>query len=222
MASILSLQFSSSSGWRNHVHPIQLEVAIESIAGIGAIANEMLGLSLQHVEVEAELHQRDLMMIRRVRADRQREPMPIDDREDLDAFAPAGGTDAGAAPLGQGKRRIDEALAFVDRPFLAQGIRQLRETLPQHFAFAPLLEVAMHRLVMGRALLQQVPLRAGVENPEHGLQQWPAPVRACAPGGAPGCAPRENGPESVPIGHRITAACGRIIETLFNSTTILR
>ena len=45
----------------NHVHPVLLEVVIEPITVIRAIANEMFGLGLQHVEVETELHQGDLL-----------------------------------------------------------------------------------------------------------------------------------------------------------------
>ena len=102
--------------WRNHVHPVLLEVVIEPVAVIGAIANEMFGLGLQHVEVETELHQRDFMMIGRMRTHRERQSMAIHNREDLHAFAPAGGTDALAAALGRGKRRVDEALALVESP----------------------------------------------------------------------------------------------------------
>jgi len=96
--------------------------------------------------------------------------MAIHDCENLHAFATAGVPDFVSAALGRGKRRIDEALALVDLTFLAQRISQLCQNLAQHLAFAPLLEPAMHRLVVGVALRPQVPLRAGVENPEHGLQ----------------------------------------------------
>ena len=49
----------------NQVHPVLLEVLIELIAVIGAITNEMFRFGFQHVEVETEVHQRDLMMIGR-------------------------------------------------------------------------------------------------------------------------------------------------------------
>ena len=50
----------------------------------------MRRLDLQHVEVETKLHPRDLMMIRGVRTHRERQPMAIHNREDLDAFAAVG------------------------------------------------------------------------------------------------------------------------------------
>ena len=110
------------------------------------------------------------MMIGRVCAHRERQPMAIHDRENLDAFAPAGRADALAAALGRGKRRIDEALALVNCAFLPQRIRQLGEDVAQPLAFAPRLESAMHRFVVGIALRQHVPLRPGVQNPQDGLQ----------------------------------------------------
>lgn len=72
--------------------------------------------------------------------------MAIHNRENLHAFAAAGGTDPVATAFGRGKRRIDEALVLVDVAFLAQRIGQLGQNLPQHLAFAPLLEPPMHRL----------------------------------------------------------------------------
>lgn len=66
---ILGLEFAGGSMRGNQIHPVLLEVIIEPITVIRPIANEMLGLGLQHVEVETELHQRDLMMIGRMRAD---------------------------------------------------------------------------------------------------------------------------------------------------------
>ena len=116
----------------NHVHPVLLEVLIEPITVIRPIANEMLGLGLQHVEVETELHQRDLMMIGRMRTDRERQSMSIHNRQDLHALAAFGEVHRVAAALGRGKRRIDEALAFVDRAFsrsvLASCVRMSRST----------------------------------------------------------------------------------------------
>jgi len=96
--------------------------------------------------------------------------MAIHNREDLHAFATAGRPDAVATTLGRGKRRIDETLAFVNYPVLAHRIRQLGENFAQHLAFAPLLKPAMHRFVIGITLRQHVPLRARVQDPQHGFQ----------------------------------------------------
>jgi hypothetical protein len=96
--------------------------------------------------------------------------MALHNRENLAPCATAGFPNSVAAALGRGNGRIDEALALVERTFLAQRIRQLRENLAQDLALAPLLKPAMHRVVVGVALGQQVPLRARVQNPQDGLQ----------------------------------------------------
>lgn len=170
MAPVLGLEFAGGAMRRDHVDAVLLEIVIEPVAIVGAIADEMFGLGLQHVEVETELHQRHFMMIRGMRTDRERQPMAIDNREDLHAFTTAGFPDVVPAALCHGERGIDEAFALVDRAGLAQGIGELRENLAQPFAFAPLLKPAMHRFVVGVALRQQMPLRARVQNPEHGFQ----------------------------------------------------
>jgi len=65
MSPVLDLELAVGSMRGNQVHPVLLEVLIELIAVIGAITNEMFRFGFQHVEVETEVHQRDLMMIGR-------------------------------------------------------------------------------------------------------------------------------------------------------------
>ena len=91
-----------------------------------------------------------------------------------------------AAALRSGTRHIDETLAFVDRAFLTQRIGQLGENVTQHLSLTPLLKLAMDGFVVGIALGQQVPWRAGVQNPKHGLQD-----RSCRHGFAGRAAVRE-------------------------------
>ena len=146
----------------------------------------MLGFRLQHVEVETELDQGDFMMIGRVRTDGEGQPMTIDNRQNLHALATFREPHGLAPALGRRKGGIDETLAFVDRAFLTQRVGQLREHLPQHLALTPLLEPAMDGLVVGIALRQEVPLSAGIQNPEHGLQD-----RSGRHGFAAGAAVRE-------------------------------
>lgn len=67
MAAILDLQFAGGAMGRDHVDAVLLEVVIEPITVRGAIANEMFRLRLQHVEAETQLHQRDVMVMGRVR-----------------------------------------------------------------------------------------------------------------------------------------------------------
>ena len=55
VAPVLGFQFSGGPVRRDHVHPVLLEVVIQPIAVLRAIANEMFGLGLQHVKVETEL-----------------------------------------------------------------------------------------------------------------------------------------------------------------------
>lgn len=63
------------------------------------------------------------------------------------------------------KRGINETLSFIDRPVVTQHVRQLG----QHFALdrllAALMETAMDGFVIRLALREELPLRAGVQNP---------------------------------------------------------
>lgn len=76
-----------------------LEDVLEAIADIGSIASEILPLGLQHVEVETQLHQHDLMMMGRMRTYGERQPMPIYNREDFHTPASFGEPHGVAAAL---------------------------------------------------------------------------------------------------------------------------
>lgn len=56
----LGLKLATRPMRRGQVHAVLLEVRIESVAFVGAIADEMFGLDFEHVEVGIELDQRDL------------------------------------------------------------------------------------------------------------------------------------------------------------------
>src|SRR5579885_1509855 len=173
MAPVLGCEFASGPVRRDQVHAVLLEIVIEPVAIVGAIADKMFGLGLQHVEVETQLHQRDLMMIGRMRTDREGQPMTIHNGQDfhpLAAFREAHGV---APAFGCGKRGIDEALALVNGSFVSQRIGEVLENLPQHFSFTPLLKATMDRLVVGIALRQHVPLGPGIQNPQDRFQDRP-------------------------------------------------
>ena len=155
---------------RDQVDAVLLKVVIEPIAIIGSIADEMLGLGLQHVDVETELHERDLMMSGRVRTDREPQPVPIHNRENLHALPAFREVPLVPAALRGGKGRIDETLSFIDPAFIAQRVRQLGQDVPQHLALTPLLKSPMDGFVIRITLREQVPLGPGVQNSEHGFQ----------------------------------------------------
>ena len=116
---VLSLALAARLVRRNHFDALFAQLLVEPIAVVGLVANQVLGLRLDHVEVERQLHQRDLVVVRRVRRDRQRQSVAIDYRHDFHAFS-ARRHDLFSATLGRCKAGIDEALRFIHRPRIAQ------------------------------------------------------------------------------------------------------
>ena len=58
--------------WRDHLDAIASQIFVQWIAVVSAITDQILWLGFDHVEIKAELHQTDLVMVRGVRADRER------------------------------------------------------------------------------------------------------------------------------------------------------
>ena len=61
------------------------------------------------------LNQTHFMLVRRVRADRERQSMAIHNRHDFHAFSALRRSDFRPATLGHHERRVDEAFFFVQR-----------------------------------------------------------------------------------------------------------
>lgn len=152
----------------NPIHSVLLERRLELIAVIRTIADEVLRLGLQPGEVEPEWDQRDLMMSGRMRTHGKGEPLPIDNREHLHTCAAFREAHGLTTPFGCSTRRLDEAFAFIKGAFITE-----RQHISQSLAFAPLVKSTMHRLVVGRALREPVPLCAGVQDPQDGLHDGP-------------------------------------------------
>ena len=50
---------------RDHLDTLDLQFSVQGITVVRFVANQVLRCRLNHVELEAQLHQRDFMMVRR-------------------------------------------------------------------------------------------------------------------------------------------------------------
>ena len=67
-------------------------------------------------------------MVRRVRADRERQPMTIHNRHDFHAFSALRWSDFRPATFGHNERRIDEAFFFIQRAVFTKLVGNVRQT----------------------------------------------------------------------------------------------
>src|SRR6266699_4200583 len=77
---------------RDHLDAVLAQLLIEWIAVVGAIADQILRLGLDHVEVEAQLYEPNFVVIGGMRADRERQSMTIHDCHDFHAMEPGSNT----------------------------------------------------------------------------------------------------------------------------------
>jgi len=54
--------------WRDHLDAVSAQLLVQGIAVVGAVTDQILRLGFDHVEVEAQLHQADFVMVGRMRA----------------------------------------------------------------------------------------------------------------------------------------------------------
>src|SRR6266568_6689577 len=155
---------------RDHLDAVLAQLLIQWIAVVSAIADQVLRLGFDHVKVEAQLHQTHLMMVRRVRADREGQSMAINNRHDFHAFPALRRSDFGPATFRHHERRVDEALFFIQRAFVTKLVSNVRQHSTQNLIATPSLKAPMHSFVVRMALRQHVPLRACVEYPQHRFQ----------------------------------------------------
>ena len=110
---------------RNHLDAVVLQIIIEAVAVISFVADQLLRLRFDHVEIEGQLNERDLMVIGSMCGDSQRKAVAIYNTHDFHAFSAFCRADAISSSLGWRERCIDKGLAFIDHAGLAQGVCQL-------------------------------------------------------------------------------------------------
>lgn len=100
---------------RGHLDTHVPQFLAQFVAIVGAIANQVFRHRIDHVELEAQLHERDLVTVRRMRSDRQRQTMTVGDPPDFQIFSAFCWVDFRATAFGRGKHRIDQALRLAQR-----------------------------------------------------------------------------------------------------------
>src|SRR2546423_12578865 len=118
---------------RDHLDAFLAQLLIEWIAVVGAIADQILRLGLDHVEVEAQLYQPNFVVIGGMRADRERQSMTIHDCHDFHAFPTLRRSDPRPATLRHYERRIDEAIRFIQGDFSSKVVGYIYLVLPPNF-----------------------------------------------------------------------------------------
>ena len=96
--------------------------------------------------------------------------MTIHNRHDFYAFSASGRTNPIPATFRHRKRRVDKAFRLINLTGIAKLIGQVRQNGSQHLTSTPMLKASMHRFVVRVVLRQHVPLRTGVQNPQHRLE----------------------------------------------------
>ena len=113
-SSVLRLFFNALAFVRSyHIDILFAKIIIQVIAVICLVANKLLRLRFDHVKIKRQLDQSHFMMIRCMRTDRKRKPMPINDSHDLHTLATLDLADVCTTAFGRGNGGIDKAFPLI-------------------------------------------------------------------------------------------------------------
>src|SRR6201981_4219852 len=87
-------------------------------------------------------------MVRRLRADRERQSMAIHNGHDFHAFSTLRSSDFQPAALGHNEGCVDEAFFFVQCTSITKLVSNIRQHAPQNRIAAPSLKAPMHSFVV--------------------------------------------------------------------------
>ena len=93
--------------------------------------------------------------------------MAIHNCHDFHAFSALCGSDLCPAAFRHNEGGVNEAFFFIECTSVAKFVGNIRQHSTQNFIAAPSLKAPMYGFVVRIALRQHVPLRTGVENPQH-------------------------------------------------------
>src|SRR3954452_16463764 len=121
---------------RDHLNALLAQFFVQPIAIVSAVADEVLRLGLDHVEVEAELYQTHFVMVRGMCAHRNRQGMAVYNRHDFQAFSAPCRADLGATTLAIAKvasmKHSSSSIAPLSRSSLATSVKMPRSTSLRH------------------------------------------------------------------------------------------
>src|SRR5829696_5652812 len=95
--------------------------------------------------------------------------------------------------------RVDEGLAEIEFPSIAEVLRQPREQSPEHPRALPRLKSSMTRLVRRIAPRQVVPGRSRAEHPQHAIHHPARVLPGTTPAIGPTTRPKDRF-EDLPLG----------------------
>ena len=171
-----------SSAWRNHLNTFFPPFFIRLVAVTRAVADQIARPGFDHVEVKAQLHRRDFVMVRRMRASGKREAVAVDNCRNFHTLTALRRPNLITAAFGRSKRRINQAFRFIQRTFIAKRVGTIGHDIAQHLVAAPLLETPMDGFVIWITLEQHAPLGACIEDPKDRFED-PAGGNRLAAGG---------------------------------------
>ena len=93
--------------------------------------------------------------------------MAIHNCHDFHAFSALCGSDLCPAAFRHNEGSVNEAFFFIECTSVAKFVGNIRQHSTQNFIAAPSLKAPMYGFVVRIALRQHVPLRTGLENPQH-------------------------------------------------------
>lgn len=126
---------------RDHLYAFLAQLLVQLVAVAGFVANQIVRSGFDQLTTDGQLHQRYFMMIRGMRALRQRQSMAIDNCHDFLAFSTFCWSDFRASALGGRKRGINVASRFVIRVFVAKLVSPIAQHVAQNVIFAPVFNI---------------------------------------------------------------------------------
>src|SRR3954449_9991812 len=121
---------------RDHLNALLAHFFVQPIAIVSAVADEVLRLGLDHVEVEAELYQTHFVMVRGMCAHRNRQAVAIYNRHDFQPLPRLVGPISAPPPLAIAKvasmKHSSSSIAPLSRSSLATSVKMPRSTSLRH------------------------------------------------------------------------------------------
>ena len=157
----------------DYFHSLQGEFFIQSVAVVGLVADDSLGqLGTEH-EAEEFLDQAAFMRVGRSGADRQRQPLGIDQNHDFHSFAGLGAADACAPALCFGEGSIHKAFVEAEAALFFDHAPHGAHGVVEDPGFHPAQKPPVHAALGAEASGQVFPLRPVVQDPEDSGQGTP-------------------------------------------------
>jgi len=164
MSILRFLLFTIYTIWIGNLNTTPLQFIVRLVTIMRLVAYQIFRSCIYNIIIKTQLYQCCLMMIHRMRDNRKRNSITVNNSRDYHPLSSFRHAYSSSAFFSICKHSINRTFRFINAPILSQCICKIRMNLTQYFYLTPTLKTTTKCLVIWITLRKHMPLSLSIQN----------------------------------------------------------